>query len=87
MASRIVSAYNIETGKKLLVPEHWIGHPQLGVNLSLTPQEVKKGNKRTAARGESEAGAVVLPSVTPATETGSAPTEEKKEAGDAEDHR
>lgn len=52
-----VSAYDKRTGEKLPhpVPEHWLTHPVLGVNLSKTPRQKaadKKKSTEPAAGGE-----------------------------------
>lgn len=39
MPIRFVEAYAISTGRKMEVPEHFIGHPKLGRDLALTPSQ------------------------------------------------
>lgn len=33
MASQLVPAYEKASGRKVMVPEHWLGHPRLGAGL------------------------------------------------------
>lgn len=51
----LVPAYDKTTGKKLpqYVPEHWIGHPALGPNLSVTPRAKQRAGK-PATGGETD---------------------------------
>lgn len=37
-----VTAYSKSTGKKVRVPEHFIGHPVLGKDLQKTPSQRKR---------------------------------------------
>lgn len=51
----LVPAYDKTTGEKLprYVPEHWIGHPRLGPNLSKTPRQ--KAAEKAATSGTTKA--------------------------------
>lgn len=35
----LVAAYRTDTGEKTYIPEHWIGHPRLGVGYAPTPRQ------------------------------------------------
>jgi len=36
-----IDAYDTRTGKRVAVPDHWIGHPVLGRGYALTPSPPK----------------------------------------------
>lgn len=52
-----VAAYRKDTGEKVYVPEHWIGHPRLGKPFNKTPRQkaadAQKTDKAPAA-GDTE---------------------------------
>lgn len=48
MASQLVPAYEKASGRKVMVPEHWIDHPRLGAGLvKKKPSGVNPGIDRT----------------------------------------
>ena len=47
-----VAVYDKRTGRKHSVPEHWLGHPVLGRNLSRTPKSVSKDDTTKAPSGD-----------------------------------
>lgn len=48
MPGRIVIAWRTDTGEQVEVPEHWLGHPQLGRNLTTTRPAAKAAPKPPA---------------------------------------
>ena len=43
----IIDAYRTDTGEKVRIPEHWIGHPKLGKPFRKTP--LQKASEKAAA--------------------------------------
>ena len=70
----LVNAFNATTGEPQRVPKHWIGHPVLGVNLTLKAPKIK------------DDGGSITPG-TPEAVKVTAKTVKQQEAGNAEDHR
>lgn len=44
-----IDAYRKDTGEKVRIPEHWIGHPELGKPFRKTPQQKARDNENQAA--------------------------------------
>ncbi|MHA7132539.1 hypothetical protein [Oerskovia turbata] len=40
----LIDAYRRDTGQKVRIPEHWIGHPRLGAPFSKTPSQKAREN-------------------------------------------
>lgn len=51
-----IDAYRKDTGEKVRIPEHWIGHPTLGKPFSKTPAQRARDERndkgRTAPEGK-----------------------------------
>jgi hypothetical protein len=44
----LINAYRKDTGEKVRIPEHWIGHPKLGAPFRKTPLQ-RAADKKAAA--------------------------------------
>lgn len=51
-------AINIKTGKSVIVPDHYIGHPVLGKNLTLATDEAQAAPKKETKKKEQPAPVV-----------------------------
>lgn len=43
----LIDAYRKDTGRKVRIPSHWIGHPQLGKPFSKTPSQKARDTTTT----------------------------------------
>lgn len=53
----LIDAYRKDTGQKVRIPAHWIGHPRLGEPFSKTPSQRAREantNEKAPAAGDKE---------------------------------